>query len=195
MPLPATIRVKLSTEQVGDISITPVLVQEIPLAELIQWMLPLTGKDVGRIRELLLRGTLASGASRFRWTGWEADPADLEVLLAQFPDPEPGRPFAGERCIQAILRSSTFRRELPREVGARRRWLSRQSFWDVLLEIAAGASYCDYSYKERADHYRLTLTPDVAARLRRAARLLRPSALAREIETAPLESVDLFTRR
>lgn len=195
MPAPATIRVKLSTEAAGDISITPVVVQEIPLVELIERMLPVTGKDVARIRELLRRGTLVSGASRFRWTGWEAEPPDLETLLAQFPDPDPSRPFAGATCVQATLRSRNRRLELTREVGARRRWLRRQSFWDVLLEVAAAASYQDYSYKERADLYRLTLSSDAAARLRRAARLLRHSTLAREIETAPLESVDLFTPR
>ena len=58
----------------GSISITPVVVREMPLRELVEYMLGVTGKDEARIRELLLRGTLVSGASRFRWAGWEADP-------------------------------------------------------------------------------------------------------------------------
>ena len=62
------------------------------------------GKDEGRVRELLLRGTLVSGASRFRWAGWEADPQALLDLLATFPDPEPARPFTPDRCVRAILR-------------------------------------------------------------------------------------------
>ena len=91
--LPETIRVKLSSEAADYVSITPVLVQELPLRELVGHMLGLTGKDEKRIRELLLRGTLVSGASRFRWTGWDADSDGIRHLLAGFPDPEPARLF------------------------------------------------------------------------------------------------------
>ena len=70
MALPPTVRVKLSSEAAESISLTPVIVQEMPLRELIEYMLGVAGKDEGRIRELLLRGTIVSGASRFRWSGW-----------------------------------------------------------------------------------------------------------------------------
>src|SRR5450756_1325760 len=72
MALPPTVRVKLSSEAAESISITPVVVQEMPVRELVEYMLGVTGKDEARIRELLLRGSLVSGASRFRWTGWDA---------------------------------------------------------------------------------------------------------------------------
>src|SRR5689334_14193150 len=104
MALPDRVRVKLSSEAAESISITPVVAREMPLAELVEYMLGVTGKDEGRIRELLLRGTLVSGASRFRWVGWEAEPQELRDLLTMFPDPEPERPFAAERCVRAILR-------------------------------------------------------------------------------------------
>src|SRR6202049_2349646 len=104
MALPQTVRVKLSSEAAEAISITPVLVQELPVRELVERMLGVTGKDQGRIRELLLRGTLVSGASRFRWQGWEPDLDSLREMLATFPNPEPDRPFAAERCLRAILR-------------------------------------------------------------------------------------------
>ena len=74
MALPRRVRVKLSSEAAESISITPVVVQEMPVRELVEHMLGVTGKDEARIRELLLRGTLVSGASRFRWAGWEAEP-------------------------------------------------------------------------------------------------------------------------
>ena len=67
MPLPQTVRVKLSSEAAGAITITPVLLQELPVGELIGHVLGLAGKDEARIREILFRGTLVSGASRFRW--------------------------------------------------------------------------------------------------------------------------------
>src|SRR6476659_10988077 len=104
MSLPERIRVKLSSEAAEAISLTPVVVREIPIRELVEYMLGVTGKDESRVRELLLRGTLVSGASRFRWNGWEADPQALIDLLATFPDPEPERPFAPERSVRAILR-------------------------------------------------------------------------------------------
>ena len=67
MPLPSSIRVKLSSEAAESISITPVVLRDIPIRELIEHMIGITGKDEARVHELLLRGTLVSGASRFRW--------------------------------------------------------------------------------------------------------------------------------
>src|SRR5690348_15504309 len=104
MALPDRVRVKLSSEAAESISITPVVAREMPLRELVEYMLGVTGKDEARIQELLLRGSLVSGASRFRWAGWEAEPQALRDLLGSFPDPEPARPFTPEQCVRAILR-------------------------------------------------------------------------------------------
>ena len=46
MALPATVRVKLSSEAAESISLTPVVVQELPIRELVEHMLGVTGKDV-----------------------------------------------------------------------------------------------------------------------------------------------------
>src|SRR5256884_4770351 len=120
MPLPSSIRVKLSSEAAESISITPVVLRDIPIRELIEHMIGVTGKDEARVRELLLRGTLVSGASRFRWSGWEADAPAVEELLRTFPDPEPGRAFAAARCVRAILRGGRQAIEIPREAGVRK---------------------------------------------------------------------------
>src|SRR6516162_9046880 len=98
MALPQTIRVKLSSEAAESIALTPVVVQEMAVRDLIEHVLGVTGKDEARIRDLLLRGTLVSGASRFRWTGWEAAPDGLREMLATFPDPDPLRAFAAAAC-------------------------------------------------------------------------------------------------
>src|SRR5215831_7373513 len=103
MELPQTIRVKLSSEAAESIALTPVVVQEMAVRDLIAHVLGVTGKDEARIRDLLLRGTLVSGASRFRWAGWEAEPAGLQELLATFPNPEPSRPFTADACVRVIL--------------------------------------------------------------------------------------------
>jgi hypothetical protein len=197
MALPETVRVKLSSEDAGTIAILPVVVQDMPLRELVELMLGVTGKDPPRIHELLLRGTLVSGASRFRWEGWEADPSDIEALLATYPDPQPGRPFSGDDCVRVLLHGPGCRIDLPCEVGAKRRFLRKNNFWDALIEIVAGQEmhYVGYSYKEKADHYRVDLSPQAGARLRKRAGLLAYTALARQMETAAIETVELFTER
>ena len=118
--LPETIRVKLSSEQAGAISLTQVVVREMPVRELVEHMLGYTGKDEARVRELLLRGTLVSGASRFRWMGWAPGAREVAELLATFPDPEPGRPFDAARCVRAVLRGRRAAVEIPREAGLRK---------------------------------------------------------------------------
>lgn len=171
MPLPDTIRVKLSSEAAEGISVTPVVVQDIPLFELVERMLGVTGKNARRIRELLARGSLVSGASRFRWTGWEAPLADLERFLTAFPDSDPERRFDPERCQRILLRGPAARLDLPRAAAARRRFLRRRSLWEILEQIAAAhePAYIEYSYGERADVYRLDLDPGSLEVLRRNA--------------------------
>ena len=168
MALPQTIRVKLSSEAAESISLTPVVVQELAVRDLVEHMLGLTGKDEPRICELLRRGTLVSGASRFRWAGWEADAEGVREVLATFPDADPARPFAAERCGRAILRGGRQTLEIPREAGARKGLFQRASFWDLLMDVAGAgsATYGGYSYKDRADRYWRELTVAEAERIR-----------------------------
>jgi hypothetical protein len=197
MSLPESIRVKLSSEAAGSISITPVVVRDMPLRELIGYMLGVTGKNEARIRELLLRGSLVSGASRFRWTGWEADAESIKVLLATFPDAEPERPFAPGRCVRALLLGGRESIEIPRQAGARKPWFRRTSFWDVLMEVAAEGElqYEAYSYKDRADCYRVPIPRAATERLRAASGLLRYSGLRERIRNVAFASMELYVER
>ena len=197
MPLPDSVRVKLSSEAAESISITPVVIRDIPIRELIEHMLGITGKDTPRLVELLLRGTLVSGASRFRWTGWEAAGEDIDRLLATFPDRDPGRPFTPERCIRAALRGPGRRIEIPREIGTRKPLFRRASFWDTLMGVAASsdARYVDYSYRDRADCYSAALSLPALERLRGSAGLVTYSTLQQQILHSNLESVDLYVTR
>src|SRR5207245_3156812 len=148
MSLPDSVRVKLSSEAAESISITPVVLRDIPIRELIEHMLGITGKDAPRLHELLLRGTLVSGASRFRWAGWDADREAIQGELSTFPDPDPRRPFTPERCVRAALRAPGRRIEIAREVGQRKPLFRRASFWDTLMSVVASSEtrYVDYSY-------------------------------------------------
>jgi len=201
MPLPDTIRVKLSSEAAEYISLTPVVVQEMPVRELVEHMLAIAGKDESRIRDLLLRGALVSGASRFRWTGIEADAGSLRALLATFPDPDPSRQFAPSRCVRAVLRGPRQPIGIPREIGQRRglgdRIFRRASFWDRLMEIVAsgGPSYNGYSYGDRADIFQVALDGAYAQRLRDASHLVRYTALEAQIRNTPIDSIELYVVR
>jgi hypothetical protein len=197
MSLPATVRVKLSSEAAESISITRVVVQDLPLRDLVEHMLGITGKDEARICELLLRGMLVSGASRFRWTGWEADPAGIRELLATFPDHEPARPFRSERCVRAILRGGRQAIDIPRQAGARKPLLRKRSFWDLLMEVAASGEikYLHYSYKDRADCYRLELPLAAADKLRAAGEMVRYTTLRDQIRSAGFAWADLYVER
>lgn len=197
MGLPETLRVKLSSEEAGYVSVTPVVVRDMSLRELVELMLGVAGKSVARIRELLAAGVLVSGATRFRWDGFQADPRDLDELLAGFPDSDPRRRFDPARCVSAVLCGPHCRIEIPREAAARRRWLRRQSFWDALLGLAAPTApdYQEYSYSRRADCYRLCLGAPAAEKLRAHARLLRYSVLEDRVRSARFEHVEFFVIR
>jgi hypothetical protein len=195
--LPETVRVKLSSEEAGAISITPVVVREMPLGELVGLMLDLTGKDTRRIRDLLWRGTLVSGATRYRWQGWEASVERVEALLAPFPDPEPQRPFAPERCVHVLLLGPGLRVDVPHQALAKKGFLSRSSFWDVLMEVVdeTGVEYAGYSYREQVDRYRLEIPAAELDRLRRGAGLPPFSALAVQVRNGALRAAEFFVGR
>jgi hypothetical protein len=197
MPLPPSVRVKLSSEVAESISITPVVIRDIPMRELIEHMLGITGKDEPRLHDLLLRGTLVSGASRFRWTGWDADRDAIRETLASFPDPDPGRKFRAELCIRAALRGPGRRIEIPREIGVKKPLFRRSSFWDTLMGVAAASEvrYVDYVYRERADCYSAALSLPAVERLRDSAGLVKYSTLQQQIRIANLETVDLLVAR
>ncbi len=201
MPLPGTIRVKLSSEAAEYVSLTPVVVQEMPVRDLVEHMLGITGKDEPRIRDLLLRGTLVSGASRFRWTGFEADAESIHTLLAHFPDPDPARPFSATQCTRVLLRGPRQPITIPREAGARRgviaRLLRRRSFWELLMAIAEAGNprYAGYSYRDRADIYQMQLGAPEAQQIRNAARLVRYTALEAQIRGAQIEFAELYVAR
>jgi hypothetical protein len=197
MALPERVRVKLSSETAEAISLTRVVVQEIPTRELVDVLLGVTGKDAMRLTELLRRGSVVSGASRYRWEGWSVEPDELSALLAAFPSPEPHRPFSPNACVKAVLQTVRGGIDIPREAALRRGLLRRRTFWERLLAVVAGApvQYRTYSYRERADIYEAPLTVDDSRALREASSLLSYATLRDRVATQELRSVELLTSR
>jgi hypothetical protein len=197
MALPERIRVKLSSEAAGSIALTPVVAQELAALELIEQILSVTGKDRARIRDVLRRGTLVTGASRFRWVGWEADEESLDAALATFPDPDPSRPFAREHCVAVVLRCARGPIELPRAAGERKGLFQRVTCWERLMDAIAATdlAYAGYSYREHADRYTSAVTAETLARVRQAAELLRYQSLRDQICTQVLTAIEARVER
>ena len=82
MALPERISIKISSEAAGSISITPVVRQELAAAQLVENILRVTGKDAGRVRDVLRQGTVINGASRFRWEPLQVSLEDVSGALA-----------------------------------------------------------------------------------------------------------------
>jgi hypothetical protein len=118
-------------------------------------------------------------------------------LLATFPDADPARPFAAERCIRATLRGGRHAIEIPREAAARKSLFQRKTFWDLLMEVAgaSGPAYYGYSYRDRADRYLREFTPAETDRLRAAASALRYSALRDQIRSVRFAQAELYVMR
>ena len=197
MALPERISVKISSEAAGSISITPVVRQELAAAQLVENILRVTGKNAGRVRDVLRQGTVINGASRFRWEPLQASVEDVAGALAGFPDPEPGRAFDAGRCVRARLSGGRAPIELGRDAVSRRRFLRRRSFWDAVLEAAAKVtpSYRDYSYGDRADVYSAELTTEAVELLRESAGLLTYSSLAESVRGFRFNRLELWVER
>ena len=197
MALPATVRVKLSSEAAGSISLTPVVVRDMATRELVEEIVALSGKDAHRLSETLRRGTLVSGASRFRWAPWEIDAEDLKHLLATFPDPDPSRDFDPAKCVRLSIAGVRGRIDLTREAASRTGLFQRGSFWEFVLEECARSAvrYRDYSYRDKADIYAVAFSRDSAARLRSETNRIRYTTMRDQLAQAAWESAELLVLR
>jgi hypothetical protein len=195
MPLPEMLRVKLSSEAAEYVALTPVVVRELRLGELLEHIVSAAGLDAGRVRDILRRGTLVSGGTRFRWEGWEGDAGEIAAALARLPQPEPSRPFNAAKCVRAVLSGAPLRLEIRREAAEARRLFRRRNFWQSLMEAAGEPAYATYSYKDRADHYRRELPGEARRKLMDDAGLLRFNTLAKQVRAGQFEAIELIVER
>ncbi len=107
--------------------------------------------------------------------------------MQAFPDPDPALPFRPAACLRVVLRCAAGQIVIQREAGEKRRLLQRRSFWDALLEAAAGGlAYAGYSYRARADRYRLDVPVALANSLRQAGELLAYTSLSNQVRGAAI---------
>jgi hypothetical protein len=192
VPLPDTIAVKYTEEEAQYLSVRPLVRQTFRLAELVDMILGVTGKDLARIRQILHSGTVVFHFYRYWWQGFETEEAELRALLATYPDADSARPFRAGECVAVLFESgagapSRAPFELRREHAAQRRLLRSRSFWDYLMDLAHKSApvYVDYSYARRADLYALDFSPAQQAALAREARWLSTRALRAQMQRLP----------
>jgi len=197
VPLPESIAAKVSSEAAGYITMSRVMLQQMPLAELLERILGVTGKNPRRIGEILLRGTIVSGATRYRWEGIEATEQELEALLGAFPDARPDRPFDASHCTRVVLRGPRGSLEFTIEAASEKRLFKRTSFWDELLLAlgALGVEYRHYSYTDKTDIYEAALPLAALESLRAHAALLKYSGLADQLKRFEADRAELYVRR
>jgi hypothetical protein len=207
VPLPETIPVKFTEEDAEYISVRPVKRQTFRLRELVDMVLCVTGRDLPRVQQILRTGTVVYHFYRYKWQGFDADPAELAQLLAEFPadfpEGDPRRVFQPKACTVALLESAVAGRapvEIERAAAKKKPLFAARSFWDCLLALAnqqtAGGhpnsatqqdqedhskppapEYAGYSFARRGDLYRAALTPEQSAGLSRDAARLAPRSL------------------
>jgi len=153
----------------------PVVHQTFRATELVDMIVQVAGKDSRRVEKIVRAGTVVFRSYRYWWDGFEPDAAALQEILATYPDADPDKPFAPERCSEVILESSgspprhslrITRDEAKKKSGVRALFHSG-NFWDALIKLAAGSRlhYKEYSYALRADIYSRALGAEEVARL------------------------------
>ncbi len=195
--VPETVQVKVMSDNAGFIETSRVGNREIPFTQLLELVVAVAGLDAARIRTILRAGTATNAAFRYRWAPIVAEDSEISGMLGRFPQPDPLRPFNAERCLLARIRAGVETIQLPRDVASVRGRGQGQSFWGVLMEVAAARvpKYDSYSYRDGADLYTVDLDSASETVLRQAAPMLAPNRTVEQLTGLPLERVTLYVKR
>jgi hypothetical protein len=73
----------------------------------------------------------------------------------------------------------------------------RESFWDALMKVIAGAplAYAGYSYRERSDRYLREFTQSELGQLRAASGMVRYTTLSDQIRSVAFTQAELYVKR
>lgn len=195
MPLPETIAVRFTEEDAGYVTVRPVVRQVFRLAELVDMVLSVTGKNALRVQQIFRAGTVAYNGFRYSWEGFTCEAGELATLLAAFPDDEPSRAFHADAVMAVTLEiGGGTQRSLiiiTLQEGSAKRLFQKKSAWEILLGAARESAprYERYSHAQRGDVYRLHLSAEAALAFRKelldsAPRVLRKKLAGGQIPAA-----------
>ncbi len=163
MSLPESIPVRYSEEDAGYVSVRPVVKQVFRLHELADMVVSIAGKDGARVQQIFRSGTAVYNGYRYWWESIVAETAEIDALLAPFPDDDPTRTFEPSKATTALLEfgGGTQRHvaEITRKEASARKFLGKLTPWQALLQNVAShpARYEKYSHARRADLFRISL--------------------------------------
>jgi len=198
MPLPETIAMRFTEEDAGYVTVRPVVKQTFRLAELADMIVSVTGKNVSRVQQIFRAGTVVYNGYRYWWDGFASKEDEITGLLALFPDDDPARPFNAARVTSVSLEigGGTQRSQvgLVRHEASAKRLFQKRSPWEILLTAAKVSTprYEKYSHSERADVYRVHLSPEMAASLLKQLRDASPRALQKKLAALQPPAALLF---
>jgi hypothetical protein len=173
MPLPETIAVRFTEEDAGYVTVRPVVRQVFRMAELVDMVLSVTGKNELRVQQIFRAGTVVYNGFRYSWEGFVSEAGELAALLTPFPDDDPSRAFKGDAVTAATLEigGGTQCRliAITRQEASATRLFQKRSAWEILLGAAEEPAprYEKYSHAQRGDVYRLHLSAEAALALRK----------------------------
>src|SRR5271165_455205 len=163
MTLPEQILVRYTEADAGYVSVRPVVTQNFRLSELADMVVSTTGKDVARVQKIFVSGAVIYNGYRYWWEGFPAELAEVEALLAGFPDDDASRLFEPAQAVAALFEigGGAQRRmvEIQRKEASEKKLFGKNTPWDLLLENIAPfpARYENYSHARRADLFRVSL--------------------------------------
>jgi hypothetical protein len=173
MPLPETIAMRFTEEDAGYVTVRPVVRQVFRLAELVDMVLSVTGKNTSRVQQIFRAGTVVYNGFRYSWDGFVPEANELAALLAAFPDDDASRSFNADAVTAVTLEigGGTQRSliAITRQEASAKRLFKKQSAWEILLSAARESAprYEKYSHAQRGDVHRLHLSAEVALALRK----------------------------
>jgi hypothetical protein len=187
MPLPETIAVRFTDEDAGYVTVRPVVKQVFRLAELVDMILSVTGKNATRVQQIFRAGTVVYNGFRYSWEGFASEANELEALLERFPNDEPSRAFDGAAVRTVFLETGGGTQRsvaaITRQEACAKRLFQKKSPWEILLGATHESvpRYEKYSHAQRGDVYRLHLSAEAALTLRKELLESAPRALRKKL--------------
>jgi hypothetical protein len=198
MPLPETIAIRFTEEDAGYVTVRPVVKQVFRLAELVDMVLSVTGKNVSRVQQIFRAGTVVYNGYRYWWEGFATEANELTALLAPFPDDDPSLRFDVTAATTVSIEiGGGVQRSLigiTRQEASAKRLFHKRSPWEILIDAAriSAPRYEKYSHSQRADLYRLHLLPEAALALRNETLDAAPRVLRKKLAGLQPPSALLF---
>ncbi len=202
MSLPETIAVRFTEEDAGYVTVRPVVKQSFRLAELADMVVSVTGKSSPRVQQIFRAGTVVYNGYRYWWDGFASTENEVTGLLAPFPDDDPARIFNPAQATALSLEigggpQRSLVRITRREASAKK-LLHKRNPWEIFLKTAQDSTprYENYSHTERADVYRVHLSPERAASLISEALKVSPRSLRKKFAALrPPAAIQFFVPR